>query len=254
MTQAARVNVSYQPYQTKRLWLKDNEFDTLHSAIAEGCALLHPLSRNLPITNSPEIRYYDIHYPDLNFALYDTDTYPPDEYISTFFHAHDHIPGPFGDLGELTGESEFERLVSLHHGKIQHNPDHGRHNYSQTKSPRLRKSVFVEKWGLEADHIFRAGRPTNEFRYSVLASDLVSAKQGLAGLIVQLELSPVTDADIRTLPAYVKLCQRFGTVEFEHQRFHEQKFDTNERRWRGFINAKVKSGFFSTEWSQIYIE
>jgi hypothetical protein len=254
MAQVTSVNVSYCPYERKRVWLKHNQFDAFHAVVVEGCALMYPLSRDLPISGSPEIRYYDINYPDLNFCLFETDTYPPDGFISTYFYAADYIPGPFGNLGQLTGDDEFERHVSLHHGKIQHDPDHGKHNVSQRAPPRLRKSVFVEQWGVEAVHIFREGRPTNEFWYSMRATDFNLGTPGLGRLIRKLDLSPVTDSDIRESPAYARLCQRYGTVEFEHHYFHEQEFDPDQRRWRGFINAKVKTGFLSSTWQQIYLE
>ena len=145
-------------------------------------------------------------------------------------------------------------MISLHCGVIVPNPDHGKNNVSQTRPPRQRPSMFHEHWGFRAYHIYRGGRPTQDFRYSLDSGDLSGGGPNVNGLLRAIGVQPVTDQLLKTIPGYTNLSRMNGDITTEYFAYHNQEYDERSKRWRGFVNLKVKSGWFSSEWQKAYLE
>ena len=200
---------------------------------------------------------------DIHFSRYETDFYPPDGYESIFVEFSDFIPSPFGNLGVRDESTDFDRPMRIFLGRVEHNPDHGKNNVSETEPPRLRKSKLVEKWGIRVEHRFIDRKPTAKFLYSLTAHSLTSQCQyspNYKGLLSVLGLEVVTGGDnwpvsgkpVTSLSDVRKeLSDVNGTIVYES--VHEEEWRP-EKIWRPFIEITVKSGWFSSEKRRMYLQ
>ena len=205
-----------------------------------------------------ENRCYDT-ISEIHFPRYDTDFYPPDGYESVFVEFHDLIPSPFGNQGVREGATDFDRPMRIFFGRVEHDPDHGKNNVSETKQPRLRKSKLVEKWGIRVKHRFVDRKPTLDFSYSLTAHELSSQDQyspNYKGLLSVLGLEAVAGGGqyclVTGLPDVRKaLLDSNGTIVYES--VHEEVWQPENESWRPFVDVTVKSGWFSSDKRRLYL-
>ncbi len=167
-TPSLRTELGYSSHN--RVWLLDGGFEKLHAFVNELCDLVYEKSSKVSPSESKNQCYDTI--SDIHFTRYDTDFYPPDGFESIFVEFRDYIPSPFGNIGVREEDTDFDRPLCIFLGRVEHDPDHGENNVSETEPPRLRKSKLVEKWGISVKHRFIDRKPTLKFFYSLFATSI----------------------------------------------------------------------------------
>ena len=248
------VTLKYDEQINRRLWLTGGGYAVLGAMIKIGCGRAYSLSSTLEPRRDYDRIFYDVDAPATNFPLFETDFYPPDGYEGVFFCPHDLTPGPFGTFGFGTGSSD-DRVFSMHKGRIVPNSAHGSANVSQRQRPRLRKSIFREEWSFTASHKFRSGSPTPDFSYWLMATHLSEQDtSGTLGLLQVLDLSPMAAEYLKQLPSYLQLARQVGGLSEDYSPFYEQELDPKSNRWRGVVNARIKTGWLSSETRTFYLD
>lgn len=260
ISSSLHTNLKYSLHS--RVWLLDGGFEKLHLFINELCNLVYGKSAKVSPSESDNQCYDTI--SEIHFPRYDTDFYPPDGHESVFVEFDDFIPSPFGNQGVREGATDFDRPMRIFFGRVEHDPDHGKNNVSETKQPRLRKSKLVEKWGISVNHIFIDRKPTLDFSYSLTAYALSwqdKYSPNYKGLLSVLGLEavsgvgqyclvkgkPVTSlTDVRKA-----LSDSNGTIVYEP--IHEEEWLPASKSWQPFVSVTVKSGWFSSEKRRLYL-
>lgn len=239
-----------------RVWLLGAGFERLHSFVNRLCDLAYKRSSIIPPDES-ENRCYDT-ISEIVFPQYETDFYPPDGFESVFVEFADTIPSPFGNLGVRDGATDFNRSIKIFLGRIESNPNHGRGNVSQTKSPRLRKSKLVKKWGILVHHKFIDRRPTLDFSFALTANDISGQSEyspNYKGLLEMLDLD-VVYGEGRYHTANGKSIDTLATVEraldkrnesIVNEWIYEEYWQESTKSWRPAVDVRVKTGWFSSK-------
>ena len=254
-----RTNLEYSLHS--RVWLLDGGFERLHLFVNELCNLAYEKSAKVSPSESQDQCYDTI--SEIHFSRYDTDFFPPDGYESIFVEFRDFIPSPFGNQGVREDATDFDRPMRIFLGRVDHDPEHGKSNVSETKQPRLRKSKLVEKWGISVDHRFIERKPTLDFSYSLTAYAVSGQSQyspNYKGLLSILRLEVVTGGGqyclvkgkpVASLPDVRKVLSNCnGSIIYES--VHEEEWQSANRTWQPFVDVTVKSGWFSSEKLRIY--
>ena len=235
-----------------RIWLLDNGYDVLQQFAHECCEIAYPLSCEIP-PGSDETEYYHDVNSAIKFQLFETDLYPADGYESVFIEISDFIRRP-----ELLPNHSFLRWIKIYGGGFAHNPEHGKNNVSQTQPPRMRKSAFFQKWGLTVKHQFRDGKPTNEFSYSLSASDvpMIQSPYGpnCTALLKHLNLTPVKKAHLNLMPRFKDLLKTYDINKLDCPWHYSQLLDYSTGQWRGYVDFNVSTGWFSSEKKRCLVE
>ena len=247
---ATQIELTYDG--TIRLWFQDDGFDRLYQFIHECCELIYPLSCKTPCTEKEQI-YYDTK-SSVKFDLYDPDTYPTDGFKSTFFSPFDFQNiFPIGNIRCRQGET-FYRTIYITNGKIisvQLIPYNVQRNSS-------RKSALVATWCVVVEHFFLNGLPSNKFKFKVLPSDANGASSfypGYFSLCRFLGITPVAREHVINMPSVNKFLRstkpRCEVIPYCPDGPLVQKWDEEEKRWRGVIRAIIKTGRFFPDYENI---